>query len=152
MVYWLVKWPSPSQTECQIPHTTPLRLRSAWQIVRAVPEIPTACKALVDSQYEQPFPIVSDRLTLTLTLALNAPLPSLSTSPSSPPCSLWLQHLPFHAPGGSLPELMLYRVFGHTIDKHPNVAGQYLNALTFYAALFGKVGDGPCVSRLSVLL
>ena len=34
---------------------------------------------------------------------------------------------------------MLYRVFGKKIDKHPNVAGQYLNALTFYATLFGKV-------------
>ena len=31
---------------------------------------------------------------------------------------------------------MLYRKFGALIDKHPNVAGQYLNALTFYATLF----------------
>eukprot|EP00040_Diaphanoeca_grandis_P037518 m.244642 g.244642 ORF g.244642 m.244642 type:complete len:336 (-) comp33833_c2_seq1:64-1071(-) len=47
--------------------------------------------------------------------------------------------LPFKVPGGSLPNQMLYRVFGgKDIDKHPNVAGQYLNALTFYTALFSK--------------
>ena len=33
---------------------------------------------------------------------------------------------------------MLYRKYGSVIDKHPNVAGQYLNALTFYATLFRK--------------
>ena len=39
---------------------------------------------------------------------------------------------------GSLKELMLYRILSGNIDIHPNVAGQYLNALTFFATLFGK--------------
>ena len=46
--------------------------------------------------------------------------------------------LPFKVPGGARPGFMLYRKFGDAIDKHPNVAGQYLNALTFYATLFRK--------------
>ena len=49
--------------------------------------------------------------------------------------------VPFAVPGGALPDLLLYRLIGpkhHTIDKHPNVAGQYLNALTFFATLFGR--------------
>lgn len=41
-----------------------------------------------------------------------------------------------HACG--LPNLMLYQTDGQIIDTHPSVAGQYLNALTFYAALFAK--------------
>ena len=45
--------------------------------------------------------------------------------------------LPFKVAGGALEGFMLYRKFGASIDKHPNVAGQYLNALTFYATLFG---------------
>lgn len=33
----------------------------------------------------------------------------------------------------------LYRILGpHKFDKHPNQAGQYLNALVFYATLFGS--------------
>eukprot|EP01060_Flectonema_neradi_P015153 TRINITY_DN21838_c0_g1_i1.p1 TRINITY_DN21838_c0_g1~~TRINITY_DN21838_c0_g1_i1.p1 ORF type:complete len:318 (+),score=52.54 TRINITY_DN21838_c0_g1_i1:331-1284(+) len=46
--------------------------------------------------------------------------------------------LPFPTTG-SLKDLMLYRILaGGVIDKHPNVAGQYLNALTFFATLFGE--------------
>ncbi len=43
------------------------------------------------------------------------------------------------------PLLMLYRNFSGKIDKHPNVAGQYLNALTFFATLFNKspLGAAP---------
>lgn len=54
--------------------------------------------------------------------------------------------LPFHVQGGALPDFMLYRVFnGTNIDKHPNVAGQYLNALTFFTTLTGTspVGAAP---------
>lgn len=77
----------------------------AWQIVRAVPEIPAGCKALIDAQFASPLK------TLTL------PLP--------------------HKPEAELPGFLLYRLLGNNqIDKHPNVAGQYLNALTFYSALF----------------
>eukprot|EP00755_Sulcionema_specki_P033645 Sspe_Gene.101216::Locus_75813_Transcript_1_1_Confidence_1.000_Length_1081::g.101216::m.101216 len=44
---------------------------------------------------------------------------------------------------GELKDLMLYRTLpGGVIDKHPNVAGQYLNALTFYATLFGESPEG----------
>ena len=46
--------------------------------------------------------------------------------------------LPFKVDGGALDGFMLYRKFPTFIDKHPNVAGQYLNALTFFSALFGK--------------
>ena len=82
----------------------------AWQLVRAVLQIPAECKALVDAQYSLP-------------LNLTVPIP--------------------HAPAGAaLPGFLLYRFVGagkkRTIDKHPNVAGQYLNALTFYATLFGE--------------
>ena len=45
--------------------------------------------------------------------------------------------LPFQVAAGQLPDLMLYRKYASQIDKHPNVAGQYLNALTFFATLFG---------------
>jgi hypothetical protein len=41
---------------------------------------------------------------------------------------------------------MLYRLIGATgIDKHPNVAGQYLNALTFFSTLTGlsPIGAAP---------
>lgn len=53
--------------------------------------------------------------------------------------------LPFQVPGGALSDFMLYRVFNKSIDKHPNVAGQYLNALTFFATLTGTspVGAAP---------
>lgn len=53
--------------------------------------------------------------------------------------------LPFSVDGGAQPDLMLNRVYSTGIDKHPNVAGQYLNALTFYSTLFGKspVGAAP---------
>lgn len=54
--------------------------------------------------------------------------------------------VPFQVEGGALDGFLLYRKLKHgVIDKHPNVAGQYLNALTFYAALFGKspVGAAP---------
>lgn len=53
--------------------------------------------------------------------------------------------LPLSVDGGAQPSLMLNRVYTTGIDKHPNVAGQYLNALTFYATLFGKspVGAAP---------
>eukprot|EP00039_Didymoeca_costata_P002260 m.58761 g.58761 ORF g.58761 m.58761 type:complete len:346 (+) comp11197_c0_seq2:106-1143(+) len=53
--------------------------------------------------------------------------------------------LPFKVNGGADPSLMLYRVFGTSIDKHPNVAGQYLNSLVFYATLTGKspIGAAP---------
>ena len=113
---------------------------SAWQIVRAVPEIPAACKALIDAQYTEPFPLVRD-IAIALTHTYNHHHLHLSRShphPHSHSLRPYPQQLPFHSPGGSLPDLMLYRVFGHNIDKHPNVAGQYLNALTFYASLFGK--------------
>eukprot|EP01059_Diplonema_ambulator_P010930 TRINITY_DN20946_c0_g1_i1.p1 TRINITY_DN20946_c0_g1~~TRINITY_DN20946_c0_g1_i1.p1 ORF type:complete len:330 (+),score=69.18 TRINITY_DN20946_c0_g1_i1:39-992(+) len=44
---------------------------------------------------------------------------------------------------GALKDLMLYRILpGNQIDKHPNVAGQYLNALTFYATLFNSSVTG----------
>ena len=47
--------------------------------------------------------------------------------------------LPFKVEGAAFPSLPLYRVLqGGGIDKHPSVAGQYLNALTFYATLFGS--------------
>jgi len=75
----------------------------AWQVVRGMTAIPSACASLVDAQYTAPYAL---------------PVP--------------------HVPAGALPGFMLYRQFGSTIDKHPNVAGQYLNALTFYATLFGK--------------
>lgn len=49
--------------------------------------------------------------------------------------------LPFKVDGGVQESLMLYLPGP---NKHPNVAGQYLNALVFYATLFGKspVGAG----------
>ena len=47
-------------------------------------------------------------------------------------------NLPLQVKGGALDGFMLYRKFPTFIDKHPNVAGQYLNALTFFSALFGK--------------
>ena len=75
----------------------------AWQVVRAVNEIPQGCKTLVDAQYAEPFPLA----------------------------------LPLMVAGGALPDMMLYRKFGERIDKHPNEAGQYLNALTFFSTLFG---------------
>eukprot|EP00466_Bigelowiella_natans_P005006 jgi/Bigna1/131946/aug1.16_g6654 len=47
--------------------------------------------------------------------------------------------LPLRVPNASLPEYMLYRVYPDgNVDKHPNIAGAYLNALVFYASLFGK--------------
>jgi len=80
----------------------------AWQIVRGSTQIPSDCKALVDANYPSP-------LNLSL---------------------------PLRAPAGTLPHFMLYRVFNGktrtTIDKHPNVAGQYLNALVMYATLMRK--------------
>lgn len=54
--------------------------------------------------------------------------------------------LPLSIDGGAQPSLMLNRVYKKKgIDKHPNVAGQYLNALVFYSTLFGKspVGAAP---------
>ena len=54
--------------------------------------------------------------------------------------------LPLQINDAALPNLELYRIFAKTgIDKHPNVAGQYLNALTFYGTLFGKspIGAAP---------
>lgn len=48
--------------------------------------------------------------------------------------------LPFKVDGGAATDVELYRP-GHTNpghDKHPTCAGQYINALTFYATLFGK--------------
>ena len=53
--------------------------------------------------------------------------------------------LPLAVGGARLPGFMLYRNFSGLIDKHPNVAGQYLNALTFFATLFGSspVGAAP---------
>jgi len=54
--------------------------------------------------------------------------------------------LPLRVDGGSLPNLPLYRLLRHgEIDKHPSVAGQYLNALTFYSTLFNTsaVGAAP---------
>jgi len=49
--------------------------------------------------------------------------------------------LPLSVDGGAQESLILNLVYGSGavgIDKHPNVAGQYLNALVFYATLFGK--------------
>lgn len=47
--------------------------------------------------------------------------------------------LPLRAPNGTLPGFMLYRTLNDTgIDKHPNVAGQYLNALVMYATLLRR--------------
>jgi len=84
----------------------------AWQIVRGSTQIPSDCKALVDANYPSP-------LNLSL---------------------------PLRAPAGTLPHFMLYRVFNGktrtTIDKHPNVAGQYLNALVMYATLMRKSPAG----------
>ena len=62
--------------------------------------------------------------------------------------------LPGKVDGGALPGFMLYRLLPGAIDKHPNVAGQYLNALTFYATLTGKSPVGataplPTGSRAS---
>lgn len=54
--------------------------------------------------------------------------------------------LPLRVEGGAAPDLMLYiRQTDGAINKHPNVHGSYLNALVFYATLFGKspVGAAP---------
>jgi hypothetical protein len=47
--------------------------------------------------------------------------------------------LPLHVPGGADPDLLLYIKNSDTdFDKHQNLAGCYLNALTIYATIFGK--------------
>jgi len=54
--------------------------------------------------------------------------------------------LPFSVAGGALPDYMLFRLLGKgKIDKHPNVAGQYLNACVFYETLFGKSPIGAAM-------
>lgn len=61
--------------------------------------------------------------------------------------------LPLSVDGGAQPSLRLNRVYESGIDKRPNVAGQYLNALTFYSTLFGKspVGAAPPSMPLDLL-
>ena len=56
--------------------------------------------------------------------------------------------LPFQVPNATLPNFELYRVYTGKkgfIDKHPNTAGQYLNALVMFTTLFGRsaVGAAP---------
>ena len=65
---------------------------------------------------------------------------TLSTYAAPPPPL----DLPLKVDGGVLPDVMLYRQFrpgAAGIDKHPNVAGQYLNAAVFFGVLFD--GQSP---------
>jgi len=86
----------------------------AWQIVRGVEHIPSDCKALIDKEYDEPLPL----------------------------------DLPMQVEGASMPDLMLFLLgklntsSAFKIDKHPNIVGQYLNALTLYATLFGESPEG----------
>ena len=81
----------------------------AWQAVRGLTTIPPACKAAHDAEF-----------------AAAPPLP-----------------LPLVVEGAALGEGFLLNRYSppgsKKIDKHPNVAGQYLNALTFFATLFPAV-------------
>mmetsp|Transcript_9153 Transcript_9153/g.22470 ORF Transcript_9153/g.22470 Transcript_9153/m.22470 type:complete len:335 (-) Transcript_9153:228-1232(-) len=45
--------------------------------------------------------------------------------------------IPLQIDNGTLPDFQMYRVYPDgNVDKHPNIAGQYLNALVFYTMLF----------------
>lgn len=91
----------------------------AWQVSRGVTTIPTDCKNSIDKEYTTPSPFNS---------AANLSLPlKVAGVPSE------------------LSQFELYRILskhpkphGGNFDKHPNMAGQYLNALVFFATLFGE--------------
>ena len=81
------------------------------QVARGVESIPAGCKTSIDAEYSTPSPFTAN---LSLPLRVDG-LPS------------------------SLREFELYRKLGGGgWDKHPNMAGQYLNALVFFATLFGE--------------
>ena len=85
----------------------------AWQVVRAAKPTPPNCKASIDAEYTGASPFSRDN-NLSLPLRVDA-LPA------------------------SLASMELYRKLSNgNWDKHPNIAGQYLNALVFYATLFGS--------------
>lgn len=85
----------------------------AWQTVRGASGTPAGCKVAIDAEYASPSPF-STKNNLTLPLRVDG-LPA------------------------ELSSFELYRKLkGGKWDKHPNIAGQYLNALTFYATLFGE--------------
>ena len=73
--------------------------------------IPAGCKGAIDAEYSTPSPFTAN---LSLPLRVDG-LPS------------------------SLRGFELYRKLGGGgWDKHPNMAGQYLNAVVFFATLFGE--------------
>lgn len=83
----------------------------AWQILRGATTVPPSCKEAVDRQFSQPPEIT---------------LPAQAPGAARPGLNLnvWFQWGPQQRQGAW--------------DKHPNMAGQYLNALTFFAAIFGE--------------
>merc|ERR1712107_605875 len=58
--------------------------------------------------------------------------------------------LPMHVRGGTDHDLLLYIKTSETdFDKHQNTAGCYLNALTYYATIFGKSPLGAAAPNAS---
>lgn len=80
----------------------------AWQVAQGSHNVPDSCKRLVDAEYQSTMPV---------TVPLNTSGAVLKANPRR---QLYIAH-----PDG-------------TFDKHPSRAGQYFNALVFYATLFGE--------------
>jgi len=104
----------------------------AWQAVRGSPDIPVECRALIDVEYPDEGPLAS----LQLPLAAKDPADALFTTQESA-LNLFRDKGPAY--------FSKFCNDGCHVDQHASINGMYLNALVFFATLFGEDPVGAAV-------